>query len=348
MSDKSDIKKIIGILEEFNKEDIKIALSDLGFTGEIIARDETSLNNKKRRFNSRMGWLPDYPDIRDYTIEKDEVDPKFVALGEKDSIKEMLIKIGLKETASYNSPDVIDLRRWCSPIEDQGSIGSCTAQAGVGLIEYFERRTYNKHVDASRLFLYKTTRNLLNWTGDTGAYLRTTMGAIRLFGVPPEKYWPYNINKYDVEPDSFCYSFAQNYQAIQYYRLDTYSVTKDVLLTRIKRYLAHGVPSMFGFTVFSSISQADNDGKIPFPDSGNEVLGGHAVMAVGYDDKLKIENTSNGNKTTGAILIRNSWGRQWGNRGYGWLPYKYVLKGLAQDWWSILKNEWIDTGKFGV
>jgi C1A family cysteine protease len=218
----------------------------------------------------------------------------------------------------------------------------------LGIVEYFERRAFGKHIDASRLFLYKVTRNLDHQTGDTGAYLRTTMSGLVLFGVPPEEYWPYKIPDFDKEPTAFCYAFAQNYQAISYYRLDPPGTTKDALLNRIKTNLASGIPSMFGFTVYDSISQAKTTGKIPFPVKGEKIMGGHAIMAVGYDDAMKIKNTGPGAvETKGALLIRNSWGAGWGAKGYGWLPYDYVLKELAMDWWSLLKNEWVDTGAFG-
>ena len=105
---------------------------------------------------------------------------------------------------------------------------------------------------------------------------------------------------------------------------------------------------MFGFTVFSSYRQASNDGKIPNPCRGERVLGGHAVVAVGYDDKMIIKNSECGKETAGAFLIRNSWGTQWGDKGYGWLPYEYVLTGLAIDWWTLLKSEYVDTNMFGL
>lgn len=293
-----------------------------------------------------MGWLRDYPDYRDYTIEQDQVPRRLQALGQTDSIKAMRTKIGVA-TPAKAAPPTVDLRAWCSPIEDQGNLGSCTAHAGVGLVEYFERRAFGNHLDASRLFLYKVTRNLMMVTGDTGAYLRTTAGALTLFGVPPEDYWKYNIPDFEKEPSAFCYAFAQSFQAITFYRLDPSGTPKPVLLDRIKANLAAGLPSMFGFTVYSSYTQAGSTGKIPFPTAGDRMVGGHAVDAVGYDDNLRIKNTTPGAvETTGALLIRNSWGTAWGASGYGWLPYEYVLRGLAVDWWSLLKNEWVNTGQF--
>jgi C1A family cysteine protease len=200
------------------------------------------------------------------------------------------------------------------------------------------------------LFLYKATRNLLGWTGDTGAYLRTTMGAMALFGVPPEKYWPYKIASFDVEPSAFLYAFAQSFQAVNYYRLDPVGTTPANLLSQIKTNLAANLPSMFGFTVYNSVSQANGagKGKIPYPSSKDKVAGGHAIMAVGYDDALTIKNANSSTTTTGALLIRNSWGTSWGDGGYGWLPYEYVLKGLAVDWWTLISEKYVQTTKFGL
>jgi C1A family cysteine protease len=294
-----------------------------------------------------MGWLPDYPDLRDHTVDHDRVSPRLKTLGQRDSVKVMLKKAGITGPAK-TLPVAVDLRPWCSPIEDQLTLGSCKAHAGVGLVEYFERRASGTHIDASRLFLYKVTRNLLHLKGDTGAFLRATMGALVLFGVPPEEHWKYLVDDFEKEPPAFCYAFAQNYQAIDYYRLDPPGTGKDLLLERIKRNLAAGFSLMFGFTVYSCYKQAAASGKIPLPTTGDKTVGGHAVDAVGYDDNLRIKNESpKGIETKGALLIRNSWGTGWGDGGYGWLPYDYVLKGLAIDWWSLLKNEWIETGQFG-
>jgi C1A family cysteine protease len=287
-----------------------------------------------------FGWLPDFPSIQDYTPEHVKVKPLLAKVHE----------VGAAKASPVTAPASVDLRAWCSPIENQLNLGSCTAHAGVGMAEYYQRRAFGKHIDASRLFLYKTTRDLLGWTGDTGAFLRSTMEALVMFGVPPEQYWKYIVANFDIEPSAFLYAFGQNYQALNYYRLDPSGTTKPALLAAIKANLASGLPSMFGFTVYSSYTQASvaNMGAIPYPTSCDKIVGGHAIMAVGYNDSLVIKNTNAGAvATTGALLIRNSWGTTWGDVGYGWLPYAYVLKGLATDWWSLISQEWVDTGNFG-
>jgi C1A family cysteine protease len=289
-----------------------------------------------------LGWIPDLPDIRDYTEETEDV-------------RAILGPTGLAPAEAGRGrgpqpPAAVDLRPWASPVEDQGQLGSCTAQAGAGLIEYYERKSFGRHVEASRLFLYKTTRGLMKSKGDSGAYLRTTMGAMVIFGVPPEPYWPYTdaAGAFDKEPPAFCYAFAQSYRTLLYFRHDPAGASRAAVLEKLKTFLAAGHPAMFGFTVYSSIAQAETTGRIPLPLGRERIEGGHAVVAMGFDDALTIVNASGGEPCRGALLIRNSWGRAWGERGYGWLPYAYVLKGLAEDFWSVLKKEWIDTGEFKI
>lgn len=272
-----------------------------------------------------------------------------IFFGNEAEVRSELGKLTLpKGVRTKDLPPSVDLRAWCSPVEDQGALGSCTAHAGVGMIEYYERKSFGRHIDASRLFLYKATRNLMKMRGDTGAYLRTTMGTMVLFGVPPEEYWPYSDDekKFDREPPAFCYAFAQNYQTLKYFRHDPPGVKTEDVLTKVRTYLSKGHPAMFGFTVYNSIEEADQTGRIPFPSTKERIEGGHAVVAMGYDDGMKIKNQHSKIETKGALLIRNSWGKGWGDGGYGWLPYEYLRKGLAEDFWSILKKEWIDTGQF--
>lgn len=289
-----------------------------------------------------MGWIPDLPDFRDYTEETAAVREILGPTG--------VTAAGPRTRRPAGLPAAVDLRPWASPIEDQGALGSCTAQAGAGVIEYYERKSFGRHVESSRLFLYKATRNLMKSKGDSGAYLRMTMGAMVIFGVPPEPYWPYTDAEeaFDKEPPAFCYAFAQGYKTLLYYRHDPAGSTRAAVLERLKAHIAAGHPAMFGFTVYSSFDQAETTGRIPLPHGRERIEGGHAVVAMGYDDDLTIANASGGEPCRGALLIRNSWGRAWGEKGYGWLPYAYVLKGLAEDFWSVLKKEWIDTGEFKI
>lgn len=182
------------------------------------------------------------------------------------------------------------------------------------------------------------------------------MAALALFGVPPEKYWPYTdraqpgvegARTFDAEPSAFVYELADDFGALTYFNHDPAGKAPADTLTSIKTYVAAGIPSMFGFYGFPSFSLGTN-GQIPYPCPDEQAQWGHAIVAVGYDDNLKITNSRCKKTTTGALLIRNSWGTTWGAAGYGWMPYQYVLDRLATDFWSLYGMRWSDTGQFGL
>jgi C1A family cysteine protease len=311
-----------------------------GIGGLTIHKELKRMSETENRLY--FGWLHEYPDVRDYSPEHKEIAP-------------LLKKLRMDKPAKTNPPASVDLRQWCSPVEDQKNLGSCTANAAAGIVEYMENKAYGHYIDACRLFIYKTTRDLVGLKGDTGAYLRNTMGALALFGAPPEHYWAYTDQNlscpqgWDCEPPAFLYALGGDFKALKYFRLDPRGYTPQQVLDRVRTQLAASFPAMFGFTVYNSITQAKTTGKIPYPGPKESVLGGHAVVAVGYDDKMKVTNANGNVTTTGAFLIRNSWGPSWGpNGGYLWMPYDYVLKGLAADWWTLISQDYVDCGQFGL
>jgi len=287
------------------------------------------------RVSRGMGWIPDVPSVLDYTTAHEEVRP-------------LLAKTRLTESlaAVPSLPAKVDLRAHFPAIADQQQLGACTAHAAAGLVGYFEKKALGRSIDLSRLFIYKATRNLTGATGDSGAYLRTTMEALTVFGAPPEPYWPYDGSAeaskrhFDGEPSAFCYAFARNFTALKYIRLDPVNATPQQTLGNIRSYLAAGLPSIFGFPAYDEYMNAGADGKVAFPAASSQLYGGHANVAAGYDDHLAI------GPDTGALLVRNSWGTGWGMQGYGWLSYKYVTQALAVDWWTVIKQSWVDTGQF--
>lgn len=277
----------------------------------------------------KLGWIRQDPDPRDYSVDHPEIKP-------------LLAKLKVRGAP----PASIDLRKWCIPVVDQGSLGSCTANALAGLVGYFINRKVGKVFVSSRLSTYYMTRKLEGSpiSQDTGATIRGTIGSLAQFGVAPESDWPYNVNKYKTTPDLYSSLRAQNYKGTKYALIDQPTMSRADVLIAIKNQLAAGMPIMFGTAVWKEIFDVGGDGKIPYPAPGEQPEGGHAVDAVGYDDNMTIGSSK------GAFLIRNSWGTSWGMGGYGWLPYDYLLKlpddQYASDWWILLNANWIDPDMF--
>lgn len=267
-----------------------------------------------------LGWHRARPDFRDYS-------PGSLI------VQEMLAQL---EPCRSTRPAEVDLREFFPEVYDQGALDSSASHTCVGLFEYFERRTHGITVAPSRLFHYMNTQKLLRRIGNDCADLRTGLKAMIRCGIPPEHYWPYDTERCGEKLDPFLYSFFNESKSICYVRLDARNTTGTETLNVVRSFLAAGFPSEFGFPVPSSLSWEPD---IPYRPTFDRSCGGQAVIAVGYDDhRLRSRG--------GALLIRNSWGSQWGEDGYGWLPYAYVEEQLAVDFWTLLRHDWLESGEF--
>ncbi|HXX43012.1 MAG TPA: C1 family peptidase [Chthoniobacterales bacterium] len=240
------------------------------------------------------GWQPDLPDHRDLL---------YSAIAPKPPIL----------------PQKIDLQARCSPVENQGNLGSCTANALVGALEFLEIKDRASFVDLSRLFVYYNERAIEGTVDqDSGANIRDGVKSLAKQGVCPEKEWPYRIAAFAKRPSIACYKDAKKHEITSYHRI----MTTDEMRTC----LADGFPFVFGFTVYTAFESpaVAKSGMLNMPGKNEKVLGGHAVMCVGYDD------------TQQRFLVRNSWGADWGKQGYFTMPYAYLGdRNLSDDFWTI-------------
>lgn len=241
---------------------------------------------------ARYGWRPDKPDHRDHLF---------------------VLTMGA-------TPALVDHTSEMPGVYDQGQLGSCTANAIAGALQFDRRKQKLADYVPSRLMIYYEERKIEGTISeDAGAEIRDGMKAMATTGACDEKLWPYNIAKFTQKAPASAYKAALADQAIEYAR-----VTQSQ--SQIEAVLAGGFPISFGFTVYESFEsdKVAKTGIVPMPKKSEQVLGGHAVLLVGYDRSAK------------QFIVRNSWGAAWGKSGYFRMPYAYVLDGnLADDFWVI-------------
>lgn len=243
-----------------------------------------------------FGWIPDLPDHRDFMY-------------------------AAPTPVMHVIPAAADLTSSCPPVYDQGQLGSCTANAVAAAFQFDEMKQKEPNVAVpSRLFIYYGERVIERTVKeDSGAQLRDGIKVVAKAGVCPESEWPYDITKFSEKPPVKCYSDAKKYTAVTYQRLIQDQNT-------MKGCLAEGFPFVFGITVYESMmtDEVAKTGIVPMPSTQEKSLGGHAILAVGFDDKTRL------------FKFRNSWGNGWGDHGYGYLPYAYLTdQNLADDFWTI-------------
>lgn len=240
-----------------------------------------------------LGWIRDIPDFRDKMF---------------------------KPLGAVDLPQVIDLRPNMPPVYDQLYTSSCTAQAIAGAVEFKIKQQGEQDFIPSRLFIYYNERAMENTVNqDCGASIRDGIKSINTWGVCPETEWSFDPSQLAVKPSTQCYEDALLHTSVKYE-----SVEQDA--QSIRECLAANTPVVIGLTLYESFmsSQVGTTGLVPMPTSAEKVVGGHAMLIVGYND------------TTRLYLVRNSWGTQWGIGGYCYIPYEYIHnQSLGDDYWAI-------------
>uniref|UniRef100_A0A6C0KGS6 Peptidase C1A papain C-terminal domain-containing protein n=1 Tax=viral metagenome TaxID=1070528 RepID=A0A6C0KGS6_9ZZZZ len=227
-----------------------------------------------------------------------------------------MMSIHSSTTTSFQK---VDLRSKFPPPFDQGSLGSCTANALCGVIAYDMPGFIG-----SRLFLYYNERYIeKDVKDDGGAMLSDGVESLKIYGICPESDWKYDISKFSVKPSKKCYQDAVSHHSVNVKNIN--NTMKDM-----KNALSNGYPFVVGITIYESFESDEvaKTGMVPMPSSSETCNGGHAVVCVGYDDEKQV------------WIMRNSWGSKWGDGGYFYLPYAYLLSDdLATDLWCVTKME---------
>ena len=228
-----------------------------------------------------------------------------------------------KVTARCLLPPKVDLREEMSPALDQGEIGSCTANAASNCLRHLLKKQNLPEFQPSRLFIYYNSRVLIEGVDpceDSGATLRDVCKALSKYHACCEEVWQYLIYKYAEKPCDEAYENADLHQQLLYH-----AIRQDLQV--IKLILNEHLPIMVGIQIFDSIytEEVSNSGTLQMPNfDKDKLLGGHAVIIVGYDDETR------------RFTIMNSWGSTWGDNGYFTIPYEYILNpNLASDFWVL-------------
>lgn len=249
-----------------------------------------------------------------------QVDPKLNKYGWKRDLPDHRDqKIYFNETSINN----VDLREKCPDIYDQGKLGSCTANAIAFAYEFdqIKQKEENPFIP-SRLFIYYNERDLDGTVdSDSGSTLRSGIKTINSIGVCKETEWAYDITQFNVKPPTILYEEASNHRGVKYKKINQ-------CISQLQMALKNGYPIVFGVSVYESFEslEAYNTGHISMPNIDEKMLGGHAITLVGFNDKKR------------QFIFRNSWGNEWGDKGYGYIPYNYVTDpNLSGDFWIIEK-----------
>jgi len=251
------------------------------------------------------GWSPDLPDHRDLTYAAPHAVAKAL-------------------------PVHVDMTPQCPPVYDQGQLGSCTGNSIAGAVQFEQLKLKVPDFNPSRLFIYYNERVIEHTVAsDAGAQIRDGIKSVAKLGVCSEELWPYSDQNTDPDPCPSCpYAkkpTAECYTAAKKTTVNLYQRLTPILNT-LKGCLAEGYPFVFGFTVYQSFESEEvaKTGIVPMPAPNEQTVGGHAVLAVGYDDAKQ------------QFIIRNSWGTSWGIKGYFRMPYAYLTDpNLADDFWTI-------------
>lgn len=259
----------------------------------------------KIRNVKKYGWKPDIPDQRD--IYASFPPNKFKTL----------------EKIDFRNSNLLP------GIYNQGNLGSCVSNALIAAFQYDQKKQKMEDFLPSRQFVYYNQRVIEGTVNyDSGSTIRDGIKVLNRLGVCPENDYPYNVEFFTDRPNEKSYKDAQNHKAIQYRKIRP--TIKDIMLS-----LSAGIPVIFGFTVYESFEKPDvaRTGIMQTPKNYEKILGGHCVLAVGYDSSRQY------------LLVRNSWGEEWGQKGYFWMPFSFINARNCGDFWIIQKVKDINKEK---